>query len=123
LRAGLPVVSDTGLPVVMARGVGGFGRIDLPVAQSSLPEVRGAGIALADLPSVGDALPAVVGQAWDSHNLPAANRDMDNPFGDFGSAGDDPFAGSEADFGAASDTEDPFGGALAAGDFGPGSDE
>lgn len=111
LRAGLPAVSDTGLPEVMARGVGGFGRLDLPVArEAGLPEVRAPGIGPADLPSVGDALPAVVGDSWDSANLPAGGRG-DDPFGDFGAPGgdEDPFAGSEADFGSATAVDDPFG--------------
>jgi predicted Zn finger-like uncharacterized protein len=117
LRAGLPAVSDTGLPEVMGRGVGGFGRINLPVArEAGLPEVRAPGIGPADLPSVGDALPAVVGQAWDSANLPSSVEE--NPFGDFGNSGDDPFAGSEADFGSPSATDDPFAGAVEGNGFG-----
>ncbi len=109
LRAGLPAVSDTGLPEVMARGVGGFGRVNLPVArEAGLPEVRAPGIGPMDLPSVGDALPALVGDSWDSANLPASGGN--NPFGDFGAPGgdEDPFAGSEAEFGSATAADDPF---------------
>jgi tetratricopeptide (TPR) repeat protein len=94
----------------MARGVGGFGRLDLPVArEAGLPEVRAPGIGPADLPSVGDALPAVVGHSWDSANLPATGGE--DPFADFGAPGgdDDPFAGSEADFGSPTAVDDPFG--------------
>jgi tetratricopeptide (TPR) repeat protein len=118
LRAGLPAVSDTGLPEVMGRGVGGFGQINLPVArEAALPEVRAPGIGPADLPSVGDALPAVVGASWDSKSVD------ENPFGDFGSPGDDPFAGSEADFGSPSEADDPFGGTVEGNGFGASSAE
>ena len=119
-RAGLPVVSPTGLPEVSGRGVAGFGRVDLPVArEAGLPEVRAPGIGSIDLPSVGDALPAVAGDGWGEASLPlvgGASSEGD-PFGEFGMDQSDPFAGSEADFGSPTEQDDPFAG-TAGHDFG-----
>ena len=138
LHAGLPTLSDTGLPEVLAHGLSGFGRVDLPVArEAGLPEVRTAGARLneLDLPGVGESLPALADTGWGEANLPLVGESLptaksprqaskprasafgdeslsadSEPFGAFGAPGadDDPFSGSEADFGSVEG--DPFGG-------------
>jgi cellulose synthase operon protein C len=119
LAAGLPTVS-AGLPEVFAPGVGGFGRVDLPVPRAAeLPEVHAGQRAFdeLDLPGVGESLPSVA-EGWNEGNLPTVGESLpmpkgeafggDSPFGAFDPAGEgDPFAGSEADFGAPGEG-DPF---------------
>jgi cellulose synthase operon protein C len=138
LAAGLPNVAPVGLPEVFAPGVSGFGRVDLPVHRpAELPEVRAAGIGEVDLPGIGEVLPSVAGEF--GGNLPTVGEvlpmaksageggphyeDADSPFDAFGDPGEgDPFAGSEAEFGALGD--DPFAAPAAApaahgGEFAP----
>ncbi len=118
LAVGLPGMNDVGLPEVFAPGVPGFGRVDLPVPRTAeLPEIHPGQRAFdeVDLPGVGESLPSVA-EAWNEANLPTVGESLpmakgdafgdDSPFGAFDPAAEgDPFAGSEADFGAA---DDPF---------------
>jgi predicted Zn finger-like uncharacterized protein len=121
LASGLPIVSAAGLPEVFGPGVSGFGRVDLPVPRpAELPEVRGhVGFDEVDLPGVGESLPSVA-ESWGNlptvgESLPTAKGrgaagafdESTTPFGGFGEVDGDPFAGSEADFGAPED-DDPF---------------
>jgi predicted Zn finger-like uncharacterized protein len=121
LASGLPIVSAAGLPEVFGPGVAGFGRVDLPVPRpAELPEVRGhIGFDEVDLPGVGESLPSVA-ESWGNlptmgESLPTAKGqgaagsfdESTTPFGDFGEVDGDPFAGSEADFGAP-EGDDPF---------------
>lgn len=120
LAAGLPTVSHAGLPEVFAPGVGGFGRVDLPVPRAAeLPDLHPGQRAFdeLDLPGVGESLPSL-SEGWNEGNLPTVGESLpmpkgeafgeDSPFGAFDPAADgDPFAGSEADFGAP-DGGDPF---------------
>ncbi len=132
LTAGLPVVTPVGLPEVFGSGVAGFGRVDLPLPRADeLPQLRG-GFDEVDLPGVGESLPSVT-QGWGGANLPVVGDalptakgqrhpagsfdESELPFDAFGESGVDPFAGSEADFGAP-DGDDPF----AAPGSGPGDD-
>jgi tetratricopeptide (TPR) repeat protein len=134
LAAGLPTVTAPGLPEILAPGVPGFGRVDLPVPRpAELPDVRSGALGLdtLDLPGVGESLPSVP-ESWGEANLPLVGEslptvrgarsiaDVESPFGAFepGAEGD-PFAGSEADFGAP-DGDDPFGAPASAGaEFAP----
>jgi tetratricopeptide (TPR) repeat protein len=124
LAAGLPAAPPVGLPEVVAPGVSGFGRVNLPVPRAAeLPDVRAGhvGIGEVDLPGVGESLPSV-SENWGGVNLPSVGETLptakgqeqesffgesDSPFDAFGEGADDPFAGSEAEFGSP-ETEDPF---------------
>jgi len=136
LAAGLPTVSAPGLPEILAPGIAGFGRVDLPVPRpAELPDLRAGhlGLDMGDLPGVGESLPSV-SENWGEANLPLVNdslptprgagpsrsiADVESPFGAFepGAEGD-PFAGSEADFGAP-DGDDPFGAPNGGDEFAP----
>jgi tetratricopeptide (TPR) repeat protein len=127
LAAGLPATTPVGLPEVFAPGVSGFGRVNLPVPRAAeLPDVRSGhiGIGEVDLPGVGESLPSV-SENWGGVNLPSVGETLptakgkeqqsffdesDSPFDAFGEGTegtDDPFAGSEAEFGSP-EGEDPF---------------
>ncbi len=116
-RIDLPVAREAGLPEVRGAGVG-LVEMDLPGVGEILPALSHPGSwDEANLPLVGESLPSAKGRVSPTQAEGSAfqrtvalpSRDS-TPFGDFGpDAEGDPFAGSEADFGAPLEGASPFG--------------